>query len=238
MTDPRLDITSDRIDANWWAIAVELDAPRPGFVERCLRAVGLPSWVTRLVTATPGLRRAWFVALGVVVVAGLGAADATDPRGSLFTLLFLAPLAPVLGVALAYGPSSDPAYEAHLATPMRGLRLLAVRASTVLAVSVVVITGCSMLSPVTRPMAAAWLLPALALTAGSLAAMTWLAPRRATAAVAVAWATIALTARMAGSDELAMFGLTGQVTALVVAAGLGALAFIRRDTLDRLVVGS
>jgi hypothetical protein len=121
---------------------------------------------------------------------------------------------------------------------MRGLRLLAVRASTVLVVSVVVITGCALLSPVTRPMAAAWLLPALALTTASLAAMTWLAPRRATAAVAVAWVVIALVVRSASADGLAAFGAIGQLLALCVAVGFAVVAIARRTSLDRLVVGS
>lgn len=236
MTDPRLDITAERIDTNWWAITVELDAPRPSVVERMLRSLGFPARVTRVVTATPALRRSWFLALGLVVVVGLGAADAADPRGSLFTLLFLAPLVPVLGVALAYGPSSDPAYEAQLATPMRGLRLLAVRASTVLAVAAVVITAGAVLSPITRPMAAAWLLPALALTTASLASMTRLSPRRATAAVAVAWVVVALAARAATSDGLGAFGMIGQAVALALAVVFGVVAFTRRSALDRLVV--
>ena len=49
-----------RIDANWRAITIELDAPTPSRVERLLRAVGLPARVTRLVVATPALRRAWY----------------------------------------------------------------------------------------------------------------------------------------------------------------------------------
>ena len=120
-------VDQPRLDANWRAITAELDAPRPSSLERVLGRVGVPGHVSRVIVATPALRRAWYLALAVAVLVGLGATNPGD-RGSLFTLLALAPTLPVLGVALAYGPAADPMYEAQLATPMRGLRLVAIRA--------------------------------------------------------------------------------------------------------------
>jgi hypothetical protein len=222
-----------RLDANWRAITAELDAPKPSLLERLLARIRVPAHVTRVVVATPALRRAWYLALGVAVLVGLGAANPGD-RSSLFTLLALAPTLPVLGVALAYGPAADPMYEAQLATPMRGLRLVAIRAVTVLCVAVVVLGVPSLLSPVARPMAFAWLLPAVALTSGSLALMTWLPPRRAAALVAVVWFVGVVLIEGAGSTELTAFGTVGQVVALLIAAAATGVVFTRRSSFDRM----
>ncbi|MDH3294299.1 MAG: hypothetical protein OER95_08260, partial [Acidimicrobiia bacterium] len=122
---PRID--QARIDRNWMAISTELFAPRPGRLERLLRRLTVPVSTARLMVATPALRRAWYVALGLVVLIGLGAGDGTRTREDLFMLLLLAPLVPVLGVTLAYGAEADPAYESSLATPLSGFRLIMIR---------------------------------------------------------------------------------------------------------------
>ena len=64
-------IDQARIDRNWKAITIEIDAPRPGRFEALLRGMGLPAHLSRLVVATPALRRSWFVATGLVMVLGL-----------------------------------------------------------------------------------------------------------------------------------------------------------------------
>lgn len=232
----RMAIDARRLDANWRAITTELAVPRAARAERVLCRLGLPRRHARVVLATPALRRAWYLAIVIAAVVGLGATDPDQPTQSVFTLLVLAPLLPVLGVALAYGPGSDPMYEVQLATPMSGLRLVAVRAATVLVVSIVVIVGVSLVSEVARPMAAVWLLPALMLTVASLAAMTYVPPRRATTLVAVVWVGLVVGARLATEDELAAFAPAGQLACLALAVGLGAVAVTRRERFDRLQV--
>jgi hypothetical protein len=226
-----------RLDANWRAITAELDAPRPSRIERWLGRLGAPGHVTRLVVATPALRRAWYLSIAIAVVVGLGAAQ-PDDRASLFALVILAPALPVLGVALAYGPSADPMYEAQLATPMRGLRLVAIRAVTVLVVAVVAVGVPAVMAPATRPVAFVWLLPALALTSASLALMTWLPPRRAAAIVAAVWFGVVVIAQAASSAELAAFGVVGQMLALAVSLVGAAVAFGRRSAFDRMDVAA
>jgi hypothetical protein len=231
-------IAASRLEANWRAITAELDAPRPSFAERVLRRVGVPARVTRLVVATPSLRRAWYLSVVVVVIVGLGATNPDDPRQSLFTLLFLAPLLPVLGVAMAYGPTADPAHELQVATPGGGLRLLVVRTITVLVVSMVVVTVLASASDVARPMATAWLLPALALTSATLAAVTVLPPRRAAAAAAGAWFGVVVIARVAATDPLAAFGPVGQLVAVAATSAFVIVTNARRGRFDRLVMAS
>ncbi len=235
MNEPTIDPA--RLDANWRAIEIELDAPRPSRIERMLRSVGVPAYATRLVVATPALRRAWYLAIGGAVLIALTAADPDAPRQSVLLFLTVAPLVGILGVAMAYGPSSDPAHELQLATPMRGLRVLAVRTVVVLLVSSFVITICTLGNDVTRPFAAAWFLPAVAIAAVSLAAMTVTAPRRAATAVAIGWCAIVLISQL-GSDPLIVFTLLGQVAAAVAAVAAAVVTIRRRDTFDRLVVAT
>lgn len=221
-----------RLDANWRAISVELDAPRPSWIERGLRRLGLPATVTRPALATPSLRRAWYAAIALVVIIGLVAADPDDPRASAFVLLFLAPIVPLLGVSLAFGPDADPAHEAHLATPTQGVRLVLLRATTVLAISFVVIGGLALLTDVTRPLAAAWMLPSIGLTAASTAVMTTTSPRRAVGLVGVAWVIVALIGRGAADDRLGAFGPAAQLAFFAVAVVGVVVTYVRREQLD------
>ncbi len=222
-----------RLDANWRAITAELDAPRPARTERALRAIGVPSSVVRMVAATPALRRSWYLSIVAVVLLGLGAADPAE-RGSLFALLVMAPLLPVLGVAMAYGTSADPSHEMQLATPTHGLRLVLVRAVTVLVVSVGTVLAMMLISPAARPMAAAWLLPAVAVTAASLALMTNRPPRQATTIAALAWFVTVLVARVVADDPLAAFRVGGQVAAALVAVLSVSVTVVRRGSFERI----
>lgn len=224
-----------RLDANWRAITAELDAPRPSLVERALVTLRVPRHVTRLIVGTPALRRAWYLSIAVAVVVGIGAAQ-PDDRASLFALLVLAPALPVLGVAMAYGPSADPMYEAQLATPMRGMRLVVTRALTVVAVAAFAVGVPALLAPATRSSAFLWLLPALALTAATVALMTWLPPRRAASVVAGAWLAVVVAAQLVSTAELAAFEPVGQLAALAVAVAGAGVAYGRRSAFDRMEV--
>ena len=231
-------IDQARIDANWRAITIELDAPAPSRIERLLRAVGLPSPVTRLVVATPALRRAWYLATGLAILIGLAGNNAAEPRENLFSLLLVAPLVPVLGVALAYGTEADPAHEIALATPMRGLRLVLTRAAAVLSFSTFWLLLAAVLMPGRQPMAFAWLLPSLGLTAATVALMTVVRPRRAAIITAVAWVLIVTWIRGVATDPLAAFGPAGQFTMLVIGLVALVVAVTRRQRFDVLELHS
>lgn len=227
-----------RIEANWRAITIEIDAPSPSRVERLLRRFGLPARVTRLVVATPALRRAWYLATGLAILIGLAGTDASKPREDLFTLLLVAPLVPVLGVALAYGTEADPAHEMAIATPMRGLRLVLTRAAAVLAFSSFWLAIAAILAPGRQPMAFAWLIPALSLTGATIALMTFLAPRRAAAVTAAFWVLGVTIAQAPATDPLAPFGPAGQVTMVLIGLASLGLAIARRQHFDVLELRS
>lgn len=228
--DPR------RIDRNWRAITFELDAPRPGRIERMLRALGLPTHLTRLVVATPALRRAWFVACALAMLVAMGPYDVERPQESLFVLLVLAPLVPVLGVSFAYGVEADPAHEVSLATPMRGVRLILTRAATVLTISIALLGLAALLAPEVSPLAFAWLLPALGLTTASVALMTVFPPRRAALVTTGAWMTAVIVAWAAATDRLAAFSAAGQVAMVVLTVVALVTIWQRRDRFDQLAV--
>ncbi len=226
----------DRLAENWLAISAELDTPKASMVERLLGQTGLSSGTVRLMAGTPALRRAWFAALAAAIIVGLSAADATDPRSSMFVFLVIAPLVPLLGVALAYGVRADPAHEITLATPMSGLRLVLLRSAVVLGVSAVVLALASLLSPSAALMAGAWLLPAIGLTALNLALMTMMLPHRASLVAAGLWLGTLVIVDIAATDKLAAFSPTAQLLAVLLAAGSLVVVFSRRQAFDRLEV--
>jgi hypothetical protein len=234
MTTP----TAARLDRNWRAITIELDAPRPGRIERTLRSFGLPARITRVMVSTPALRRAWFAATAMAIVVALSAADQGNPRDDLFMLLLLAPLVPVLGVALAYGVAADPAHEVSLATPMRGIRLILIRAAVVLGLSFVALCAAALLTPGRSGMAFAWLIPSLGLTSIAVGLMTALSPRRSAMATGVAWIVGVFIARGSSGDPLAAFEIGGQIV-MSFAAAIGlVITVVRRGNFDHLTVGS
>jgi hypothetical protein len=223
------------LDAGWDRLDAELDAPRTGLLERLLVRAGVAGHTARLLAATPVLRRSWLGAVVTVLLLSVAAGHAV-PGGEFPTLfLALAPLLPLAGVALSYGPALDPTYEMAVVAPMHGFRLLMIRTVAVLAV-VLALNGLATLAlPAYGLRALAWLLPGLALTATGLALMPRLGPVLAPSLVGGAWAGLLLTADVlrAGADvPLAPFTAAGQGVSAVVAALAAGLLFLLRDRFD------
>ncbi|WP_449657894.1 zf-HC2 domain-containing protein [Streptomyces chrestomyceticus] len=215
----------------------------------------LPRRLVRMLwSAGPALRGSWLIALLVVcagaAVLGYGAGFA----GARPLLLALAPVLPVAGVALSYGPHADPMYEIGAASPSGGLRLLLTRSAAVLGVSLPLLTAVSALLPGTPglPAAPAWLLPGLALTLGALALGSYVGCRTAAGVVAAGWASAVVLPVVAAqpgggggagtfpvtalAEQLARYLSGGAAqSAWAAAAVLGAgLVLVRRDRLEKL----
>ncbi len=221
-----------RIETNLLAITAELDAPRHGVVERVLVRSGLPVDTVRLLVATPSLRRSWFIAIGLALFFGLAAANPDRPDSSLLWFLGLAPLIPVIGVALAYGPGVDPSYEITLATPISGVRLVLLRTTAVLVTSIGIAGAVTLLIvPRHSLMVGAWLLPALALSIVCLALMTVTAPRAAAVVVSGVW-LVAIIACSGVDDQLVAFRPTAQLGFVAVGALAALVVASRRGTFD------
>jgi hypothetical protein len=147
-----------------------------------------PGAVRVLWALGPAVRGAWLPAVLLVAVGAVALAHGGGIAHARPWLLALAPVVPVVGVALSYGPHADPMHEITAATPSAGLRLVLMRTAAVLAVSLPVLTLAGALLPSSgAPNAAAWLLPGLALTLASLALAGTVGLRAATAVTGGGW---------------------------------------------------
>src|SRR5438552_15159541 len=154
----------------WLEIEEAVDSPRLGLVARAWRHLGLPDHVSRLLAATPSLRLSWFAAVAAVL--GFAELAAHGAHAGLVVFLAIAPLIPVAGVAAAFGPGIDPTYEIGVAAPLRSFKLLLFRSAAVLVASLILIGLAALALPSLDWTAAAWLLPAFALTLVTLAVAT------------------------------------------------------------------
>jgi hypothetical protein len=130
----------------------------------------------------------------------------------------------------------DPAYEIALAAPIRSGRLLLIRAVAVLTTTTLLAGVAAPFLPTVGLLAAAWLLPALATTAATLALSTVAAPGRAASAVAGGWLALVILVE-SSQRPLATFGVTGQLLALAVTCAAIGLLIVRRDRLELAVSG-
>lgn len=218
------------LDAGWDRLDAELDVPRRGLFEGLLVRLGVADHTARLLAATPVLRRSWLAAVVFVLVTTVGAVYTADSP-TLF--LALAPLLPLAGVAMAYGPALDPTYEMAVVSPVHGFRLLMVRTVAVLT-TVLGLNGLATLAlPAYGLRALAWLLPALALTATGLALTPRLGPVLAPSLVGGVWVGLLVLAdASADGGTLAPFTAAGQGAAAAVAALAVGLLYLVRDRFD------
>ena len=204
----------------WDSIEERLDAPRRGPVEAGLVRLGVAEHVARLLGATHALRVSWLLACALVLAfAVLAAGQRAD---GIIMFLILAPLLPLAGIAVAYGPDVDPAYEVGLAAPMRSFTLLLVRALAVLVTTTAMGTVAALALPGLHPSAAAWLLPSLGLTLASLALAARMSATAACGALALTWVLTVVTAWRVSEEPLLVAGPAGQIACglLAVVAAL------------------
>jgi hypothetical protein len=177
----------------WSRIREQAEAPPPSPVQRMLLRLRVPESDALLVAAAPSLRSSWLFGLLACMGFVALAAKFGGNQGLAFFLL-VAPLVPVAGVALAYGPDVDPAYEVALVSPYPAARLVLVRTVAILTTSLPVVAATSLLVPLLGPAAVTWLLPALAFSVLVLAASTWFRPVQVAAALGLGWAAAVMIA--------------------------------------------
>jgi hypothetical protein len=193
-------VAPEPLELTWNRIRQAAEVPRPTPVQRVLLRLGVPASDALLVAAAPSLRMSWLLGLaGSLSFVGLSVAYA-GPRGLMFFLL-VAPLVPVVGVAAAYGPAVDPAYEVGVAAPYPGERLLLLRTAAVLATCLPLVAATSLFVPVLNASAFAWLLPALAFSVVLLAASTWCRPVVAATGLGLAWVCTVGAAGLVGRPD-------------------------------------
>lgn len=228
---PHVDVP--RIDAVWTDVLDRVEQPHRTFLERTLCRLGVGDATARLVAATPSLRGAWVTGVTLVLAVALVAAYVA-PNG-VAVYLAVAPMMPVLGVAVAYGPLSDPAHEVVAATPYSQLRLLALRTAFVVTTTMVPAGIAGLLLPGSPYLAVLWLLPALALTIGTVALSTRVAPHLAAAALAVSWLVVSGRGLAPRRDPLLAVSSPVQLTCTLVLVAAAAVLVIRRRDLAELV---
>jgi hypothetical protein len=206
------------VAAGWSRLDAELDAPRPGPVEAVLVRLGMSAHTARLLAATPALRLSWLaaVALTLALTAGVGHLAAAMATPILF--LAVAPLLPLVGVAVSFGPGVDPTYELALVAPLHTFRLLLLRCSAVLTTTTVCSAGASLALPGYGLVVLGWLLPALGLTLLSLALTPRFGPVIAAVAVGVGWVALLGGTVSLHTGSSAVFGTAGQILSAVGAA--------------------
>lgn len=201
--------------------AVEL--PTVTGVERSLHRLGLSRSDALLISAAPALRGARLSGLALVLSFAVVAAVAGHSRGATGFLL-VAPLVPVLGVALSYGRDVDPALEQEAATPYPPLRLVFLRSAAVLTVSLPMVAVAGAVLP--GRLSYLWLLPAAGFTAVVLGLSTWLGPARPALGVTVAWMASVWWTSLQG--DLSVVFTTGWLVLYGALGAAGALTFCVR----------
>lgn len=227
---------ADRLDAIWQATVDVIDQPRARTAERVLQTFGVPQHLARLLAATPSLTVPWLLSVAAVLGFGLVMAwnatnDPDNARAGLYAFLLLAPIFPVAGVAVAFGPAVDPAHEVAMASPFHGFRLLFIRTVAVVATSMMLALVLALFLPGAGLLAAAWILPGLALASVSLAASTFVSPLVAGVTSIAVW-LIGATVAEAGPDTLTAFGWRSQLIFALILVVAAAVFTMRREALE------
>ena len=200
--------------------------PRPG--ERLLSGLGVPAHVARLLALTPSVGLSWVLS---VMAAVAFAVLASQGSGGPLPFLILAPLLPVLGVAVSYQRRIDPLYEIGIASPVGGFRLMLMRATAVLMVSIIVAAVAALGLPEIR-FSVVWLLPALFLTVLTLILSTVMQTASAAVVASAIWVGGVVTAEVIASEPYIVFGATAQLVFAVLAVLLMAGLIGRRDSFE------
>jgi signal transduction histidine kinase len=214
-------------------MAVEVDVRAVGHrepsLDRALMRFGIPDDAARIVAATPMMRASWVLtSLGAALFFAFGAN--VEPR-LLTVALVLAPVLPVAGVAAAYGPWVDPMYEMTQPTPASGFRVLLLRSIAVLVGAAVMVGVAALALPGAGLVAAAWVLPALALCSSSLMLATIMPLPRAALLVTGIWLTFAVTVSVT-SSATSIFRGSAQVGFFAVTVASSLVLARRRQHLE------
>ena len=181
----------------WISVTAEVWRRRPGPLERAagrlLRSPGL----ARALVTTPSLLLAWIIATVVVLFAGAGATLAT---GTPYVAL-LAPAVAAAGIAYAYGPGIDPAWELSLSMAVSDRMVLLVRALAVFALNAVLGLAASAASGAAAALTFGWLVPMTAVCALALAVATLARSAIVGVAAGVAGWVIAVLSGAAASGQ-------------------------------------
>lgn len=207
----------------WTRVAAEVWSPERGHLEnwaaRALRSPGL----ARALVTTPSLLLSWLGASIVVLLIGIAA---THSSGTPWVQL-LAPILAAAGIAYAYGPGIDPAFELSRSLPISDRMVLLVRALAVFGVNAGLGILASLLAGSATGVTFGWLAPMTAISALALAvAVTSHSPAIGAGAALAVWSVVVLAGRVGAGEADAALALALAPVYLLCAAGCAAVALV------------
>jgi hypothetical protein len=192
----RRDAVASDVDLGrvWLGVAAQVWRRQPGWLERAagrlLRSPGL----ARALVTTPSLLVGWITATAVVLVAGI---LATLGTGTPYVAL-VAPAVAAAGIAYAYGPGIDPAWELSCSMAVSDRMVLLTRALAVFGLNAALGLAASAASGAAAAVTFGWLVPMTAVCALALAAATLARSANVGVAAGLAgWAITVLSAQAA-----------------------------------------
>ena len=211
---PPPDVDLDRV---WIGVAAQVWRRRPGPVERTagrlLRSPGL----ARALLTTPSLLLPWLIASVAVLAVGTMATRGTGQP----LVALLAPAVAACGIAYAYGPGIDPAWELSRSMAVSDRMVLLVRAFVVFAVNAVLGLAASFASGTAAALTFGWLIPMTAVCALALAAATAVrSPNAGVAAGVASWTITLLSGQAATGQFTVVLSRSALVPAYLAAAAV------------------
>jgi hypothetical protein len=202
--DGELDLSGIDLSRVWTGVAAEVWRRHPGPVERIagrlLRSPGL----ARALLTTPSLLLPWLISTAVIFAAG----GFINIFGGQPLVWLMAPGIAAIGIAYAYGPGIDPAWELACSMPVSERMVLLVRAVAVFAVNALLGVTASSVSYLVNANGAAGQVAAVASVQAAAITFAWLIPMTAICAITLAVAVVARSANVGAAVGVAAWGTT------------------------------
>jgi hypothetical protein len=207
----------------WIGVAAQVWHRRPGRLERLATRLLRSPGLARALVITPSLLLGWVVATGVVLTAGIAATRGT---GTPYVAL-IAPAVAAAGIAYAYGPGIDQAWELSCSMAVSERMVLLVRALAVFGLNAGLGIVASAASGAAAAVTFGWLIPMTAVSGLALAVAT--VARSANTGVAAGlggWLVTVLSVQaVSGQSATAVTSSALVFPYLVVAVACGAIAW-------------
>ncbi|GIH16625.1 hypothetical protein [Rugosimonospora africana] len=222
MTEPGHEPLDVALGRAWIEVAAQLWRRRPGPVERVAARLLRSPGLARALVATPSLLLGWVLATAVVLTVGM---LATRETGTPYVALF-APAVAAVGIAYAYGPGVDDAWELTCSMAVSDRMVLLVRALAVFGLNAVLGLAAAAASGVAMAVTFGWLIPMTAVCALALATATFARSALVGSAAGVAgWVITVLAGQAAAGRPTTVVTESALIVPyLAVAAGATAIA--------------
>jgi hypothetical protein len=190
----------DDVDLNrvWTSVAAQVWRRHPGPLERTAARLLRSPGLARALVTTPSLLMPWLVS--TVVIFGAGALLRLGPGQPAVWLL--APAIAAVGIAYAYGPGIDPAWELGYSMPVSERMVLLTRALATFAVYAVLGLVASAASGAAASFTFSWLIPMTAICGLTLAVAVAARSANVGAATGVAAWVITVLANQTASGQV------------------------------------